>query len=327
MSPACSPRDLAASGSGWRRGSRPSGNVDSESGSGESRVPVRSCAIIYNPTAGRRGRRRLDRALGRLKERGVASAVTSTTGPGHATEIARAIDPARVDAVVVAGGDGTMNEVVNGMAGSGLPVGLLPIGSANVLAREIGLGWDMRRAADCIADGLSRPVHLGRCNGRYFLMMAGVGFDAHVVARVDPRVKRTLGRMAYVLAGVTLLGRFQPLLYRFSIDGSPLEAASLIVSKGRHYAGPFVLAGQARLESPDFHVCVFERPGRANVLRYVTAMALNRLRKLPDFKVCTARTIRIDGPEGEPVQTDGDVMTRLPATIEIGPTINLFVPA
>jgi diacylglycerol kinase family enzyme len=156
--------------------------------------------IIFNPAAGWRRRQRLAPVLAQLGEHGCAFVVRETQAPGDAERFAAEVDPEAFDLVVVAGGDGTVNETINGLARSGLPLALIPLGTANVLAAEIGLGPDPAAVARCVALGQPRPIALGAAAGRRFILMAGAGFDAHVVAGVSVPMKRWLGKGAYVLS-------------------------------------------------------------------------------------------------------------------------------
>jgi diacylglycerol kinase (ATP) len=234
-----------------------------------------------------------------------------------AGELACAAVESGCDLILAAGGDGTINEVLNGLAESSLPLALLPLGTANVLAAEIGLVCSPRRIAEAIARGQPRPVYLGSANGRRFAMMAGVGFDAHVVGRMDLRMKRALGKAAYVLGALGEFWRHRPTHYRVEIDGSSYPAAAVIVAKGHFYGGRFVVAREARLDQPRLQVALFERAGRWNVLRYLAAMVLGRLDRLPGLRVLAAERLTIGGPAGEPVQADGDLVAELPLSVTL----------
>jgi diacylglycerol kinase (ATP) len=158
-------------------------------------------------------------------------------------------------------------------------------------------------------------------------MMAGVGFDAHVVAGVSPRLKRLLGKGAYVLEMLRQLFRFPFPRYKVSIDGAPHEAASVVVSRGRFYGGRFVVAPEARLDRAELHVCLFKRGGRWRTIRYALALASGRLPYLPDIEILVGRHVTIEGPAGDPVQGDGDIIARLPVTIALSPvTLELMRP-
>jgi YegS/Rv2252/BmrU family lipid kinase len=288
--------------------------------------------VVFNPTAGGRRRRRLQQTLRLLRESGCQVSLHSTAARGDAEAIARTFSeaPPTPDLLVVAGGDGTINEAVNGLLSNGSaawPLALVPLGTANVLAAEIGLATSPAVVARTIAQGVPRRAYVGMANGRCFTAMAGVGFDAHVVGNVDLRLKRRLGKGAYVLESVRQLIRFRFPRYRVTVDGQAFEAASVIVAKGHYYAGRYVCAPDARLERPEFHVCLFERGGRWNAIRYAVALALGRLPKLADFRIVRGQAVTIEGPTGDPVQGDGDIIALLPVRIEIAPQpLNLIAP-
>lgn len=298
-------------------------------GSGEdAAIDVRRLLVIHNPTAGGRRARRLRAVVARLEARGIGVAVRPTGRRGDAEEFARAADPAKVDAVVAAGGDGTINEVINGLAahaeaGRPLPLGIVPMGTANVLAAELGLTMDADRIATAIASGRRTMIWPAQANGRVFSLMAGVGLDARVVERVDPRVKRLIGKGAYVAETLVQLATRPDHRYRVTLDdGEAQELASVIVAKGHFYGGRFICAPDARLTEPELHVCLFPRGGRLNALRYVWGVTAGRLARFPDYRVVTAKRVRIEGPAGEglfadAVQGDGDVLARLPVEIAL----------
>lgn len=284
--------------------------------------------MIHNPVAGARRARRLGAVLERLEQRhGVAVTLRATGGRGDAEAMARAVAPGAFDAVVAAGGDGTINEVVNGLGargdgGAAIPLGIVPLGTANVLAHELSLPLDAEGTARVLAEGRSLPVHLGVANGRAFAMMAGAGLDARVVERVDPRLKRLIGKGAYAVETLARIAAGGGGPYRVAVDGAdPVEVASVIVAKGHFYGGRFVCAPDARLADPWLHVCLFTRSGRGNALRYLWGVTAGRLPRFPDYRILPARRVIVDGPAGEPVQGDGDVIARLPVEIALAPWV------
>lgn len=285
---------------------------------------ARRMLLVFNPTAGRR-RGRLDAILRSLRARGWDVVLQETTGPADATRIARE-EACRFDVLAVAGGDGTLNEAANGLADVMADVGeptpnlaVLPFGTANVLAHEIGIGNDEARIVDTAADGSPTAIYLGQANGRRFLLMAGVGFDAAVVAGVGAALKRRFGKGAYVWRMVVELFRYKFPLFTVTIDGAAHSCASAIVAKGHFYGGRFVCAPDAKLTDADFQVCLFLSAGRLAVLRYAVALGMGRLHKLRDVKLVRGRDIRIEGPAGSPVQGDGDIIAALPATLSVLP--------
>lgn len=287
---------------------------------------ARRLLVIYNPAAGGRKRRRLRAWLSRLRALGAEVTLAETLAPRHAEALARAADPARVDAVAVAGGDGTINEAVNGLAGSRLPLALLPLGTANVLANEIGLPRRLVDLARIAAFAPARPVWPGEAvpegggERRRFLIMAGIGFDAEVVEHLDLALKRRAGKLAYVASILGRLRDYRPCCYRAEIDGTLVEGASLVAAKAHFYGGRFVLAPAARLDQPSLQLVVFGRAGRCAALGYLAAMGLGRLQRCRSLRILPGRSLRLLAPAGAPVQLDGDILLRLPARIAIAPT-------
>lgn len=277
----------------------------------------RRVLVIFNPTAGWRRRERFGQFHRALVATGCAVTVRETTGPGHATRIAAQADTQGFDVVAVAGGDGTINEAVNGLAGGRAALAIVPLGTANVLAHELGILLDMADCADLVARGAPRAIHLGRINGRCFTMMAGVGFDAHVVRRVTPSFKRRVGKLAYVVHSIGAMIDYRLGEYEVLLDGAPRRAASAVIAKGRSYGGSYTCAPDARLADPWFYVCLFRSGGGWNALRYATGLLAGRLAGFEDIEIVRAREVRIDGRADEPVQADGEIVTTLPAVATI----------
>jgi YegS/Rv2252/BmrU family lipid kinase len=283
--------------------------------------------IIFNPAAGWRRRRRLARVLAQLRTYGCGLVLRETQAAGDAERLAAAADPGAFDAVVAAGGDGTVNETINGLAGVGLPLAVIPLGTANVLAAEIGLRTDPLTVARCVALGQPRPIALGVANGRRFILMAGAGFDAHVVAGVSVPEKRWLGKGAYVLSTLRQLIAFPFPGYEVLTDNTLRRAASVVVANSRYYGGRFVCVPAASIESDTLQVCLFERAGRLAAIGYALALFTGRLPRLASYRVVEARRIEIRGRPGEPMQIDGDGIGRLNATIEVLPkALDLIFP-
>jgi YegS/Rv2252/BmrU family lipid kinase len=288
--------------------------------------PPRRLLIIRNPVAagGRRARFLRDtlRALHRL---GVSVAVAETEGPGHAVRLAAEVDAGRFDVVAAAGGDGTLNEVANGLARAGLanppPLGLVPIGTANVLARELHLPIDPQKVADALARGPAQPLHLARVSARdgsvdrLFMLMAGVGFDARVVAAVTPARKHRLGMSAFYLTAVRLGLRDPFPRYRIAHAGGVENVSSVIFANGRLYAGNFVNVRQAAIDRPELYARLFPRGGRLATLRAGLALLAHLFSCCSGSYVVEASEFDVDGPRGEPMHGDGEIIARLPVRI------------
>jgi diacylglycerol kinase (ATP) len=287
---------------------------------------ARRLLVIFNPTAGGRKHRRLRRWLSHLAALGAEVTLRETQGPRHAEALARAADGAIFDAVAVAGGDGTINEAVNGLAASALPLAILPLGTANVLAAELGLPRHVADLAHLAAFAPATPLWPGEAlpdgasAARRFLVMAGIGFDAEVVEHLDLALKRRAGKLAYVASIMGRLRDYRPCSYRAEVDGVAVEGASLVAAKAHFYGGRFVLAPAARLDDPSLQVVLFGRAGRGAALGYLASMGLGVLPRLPSIRILPAREVRLLEPTGAPVQLDGDVQLRLPARLRLAAT-------
>lgn len=290
----------------------------------------RRVLVIYNPAAGRNRRRKLAEVVELLKQRGCVVAERQTTQRGDAEQFAREASAAEFDVVVAAGGDGTVNEVVNGLvARPDRPrLAVIPLGTANVLALEIGLDpKDAEAIADTIAGGPARTVHLGLANGRHFVLMAGAGLDAHVVEGVNVALKRRTGKLAYVVESLRQAFGYDFPALQIRANGQTYEGRMAVACKGRFYGGPFIAAPGARLEDPTLEVCILPKSGVGGVVRYGLALPMNKLADLPEVQVVSAESITILGPRGAPLQGDGDIVARLPAEISIArETVELIVP-
>jgi diacylglycerol kinase (ATP) len=279
----------------------------------------RRVLIIRNPAAGRSrsSRHRLERVIAALERRGCAVVLRHTgPAPGDAERLAREAEP-DFEIIVAAGGDGTLNAVVNGMAAAPRAVALLPLGTANVLAREIGLPRDPERLATLIAAGPARPIWPGRVAGRLFLTMASSGFDAEVVAAINPRLKHHVGRLAFAWAIVVCLWRYRACELSVRVDGVDYRAATVIAAKGRFYAGPFVIAPRASLAEPMLDLVLLHHAGRFAVLRYLAVLLLGGVGQCKDITVLRSREALVSAAEPAPVQADGEIVGRLPVLIGI----------
>jgi diacylglycerol kinase (ATP) len=295
--------------------------IDDASG-GAGAAASRRCRflIIVNPAAGRRAPRRFAAVLRELERLGCRVTVQTTSGRGDAEAWARAARPEAYDAVVAAGGDGTINEVVNGLVGSTLPLGIIPLGTANVLAVEIGAPRSAAALATMLAAGPVRQIWPGEAHGRHFLLMAGIGFDARVIEGVDPRLKRRLGKLAVYWEIARQIGRYRAQRCLIRCDGQEYDAASAVIAKARFYGGKFVLAPEAAIAEPHLHLVLFLRGGRVAVLRYLLALALRRVHLLPDVRILRTSAVRLTHSGGGAVQLDGDIAASALAEFGIAPS-------
>ncbi len=256
-----------------------------------------------------------------------------TTGPGTAGEIARTAIEQGAELILAAGGDGTINEALDGMVNSSVPLGVLPAGTANVLATELGLGRNLERTAKLIPQYIARRIAIGRldCGSgpRHFLSMAGIGFDAHIVYNLNARLKSRLGKGAYWISGLGQAFRRFP-EFEIEIDGGTREMCSFaLVSRVRNYGGDFEIAHRASLLDERFEVVVFRGRSSLPYLKYVLGMISGRLAGMGGVSFTMARNVRMFHPADPRVyiQVDGEYAGRLPASIGLVPdAVTLLIP-
>ncbi len=287
--------------------------------------PPRRILAVFNPVAGGDRRTSFDRVVTALRGHGCVVTVMETARAGHAEVIAREASAEDFDIIAAAGGDGTINDVVNGLIDRPLTLGLIPLGTANVLASEIGLLRSPEKIAHALAFGRAREIRVGRANNRRFVMMAGVGFDANVVAGVSLPLKRLIGPLAYVWQSIkeAAVGRFEPC--DVSINGGEYRPASVVICNGRRYGGPFIAARNASLYEARFRILLMYGRGWLSVLRYSIGLLVGRLTMWRDVQIVTAQDITVRGAVGQPIQIDGDATTTLPVHITMDPQPVLLI--
>jgi len=310
------------------------------------RRAVSHAALIFNPAAGggrlKRQIHHLDEAQRILSHSGIETTLLVTGEPGDATEFARQSVADGYDLVIASGGDGTNNEVVNGLAGSNVPLAVLPSGTANILAKELSIPWDVRRAAELIprarphriALGCMEPVagaQAGNGNGlkpRYFLCVGGAGADGALVYSLDLGSKEKTGILAYWTEGARqLLGyTFPP--FRITSRELTVDATLVVVGRTRHYGGPFQITTEASLFEPKFEVVAVTSRNPFVFLSYLPALWFGLLRRRGDVHFWKTDALRCEIRDSVVyTQVDGEPSGRLDVTFRIVPSaLTLMVP-
>jgi diacylglycerol kinase family enzyme len=269
-----------------------------------------------------------------LRRDGHNVTVAPTTGPRTAAAIAREFTGDGADLVLVAGGDGTINEVAEGLVHTAVPLGILPAGTANVLASEMKLTSRLERAAERLRDSRPHRISVGHLtceNGkvsRHFLMMAGIGLDAHVVYRVSAPLKARAGKAAYWVAGWSLLGR-RLAEFQVEVNGRQRMCSFALASKVRNYGGDFEIARQVSLFDDSFEVVLFEGHSSLRYVKYFTGLVLNRVEGMRGVTVLREKCLKLSSPADQRVyvQIDGEFAGHLPAQLMIVPdALTLLVP-
>ena len=287
--------------------------------------------LICNPAAGggkSAGAGQAARA--RLKGRGHEVAFATTGSLGHATDLARNLVRS-CDAIVVVGGDGTVNEVANGLVESSIPLGVIPAGTINVLASELELPFALDRACDIISAGRTRPLDMGVADGRYFLLMAGAGVDALTIKELDSTAKRRFRELAFVWTGLRVLGRYRPPAFKVTVDGLEARATFAVFGNFRSYAGRwFGISSHADPTDGLLDAVLFDGSGwLTNAMFWMEVPMKLHLRR---SDVTYLRGTRfelelLDADDEVWLQTDGEIAGPLPMRVEVRPrALEIFVP-
>lgn len=287
--------------------------------------------LIINPRAGKRlffvgtpymkinRKNPLAAIKAALQAIGITPRVTVTRYKNHATDIARACVNAGCDLVIVAGGDGSVNEVINGLAGSDVPLAVIPIGTANVYAREMALPRDLATWCHHLQTTPPRAIDLGQVNGRYFICMAGVGFDAAIIQLADRGLKRVLGPLAYLVAVLYGVLRYQQGALAVTIDHQPsvITAQQVVVTNAKYYGGPFVVAAQASMTDGQLQVCCLKTVSVWSLLQTGYQLIRGGCQQAGPVQVRACQTVQITSPA--PIHADAEYIGTGPVTLQVVP--------
>jgi YegS/Rv2252/BmrU family lipid kinase len=268
--------------------------------------------IIVNPAA--RGARARVRLLERIARDVV---IKTTSGPGDAeAQAERAVDQG-YETIVAAGGDGTINEVVNGIATAPVHLGILPMGTVNVFAMELGIPFNLEAAWKVIRARKVRAIDLASANGHLFVQMAGVGLDAQIVQRNKKDIKAVLGPLSYLLTATQVAAEKPPRL-RVSYDGHPtVEGSFVLVGNGRYYGGPFALFNEADPQDGLLDVCVFRHMNYLHLMRYFRGALFGSLSRFSDVHYFKARRLLVKADRAVPLEADGELAGHAPVEFSV----------
>ncbi|MFN2541977.1 MAG: diacylglycerol kinase family protein [Chthoniobacterales bacterium] len=244
--------------------------------------------------------------------------VRATDQPGEATELARHAVEEGFQKIVAAGGDGTINEVVNGLAGSSAVLGLLPVGTVNVFATELGLSvHNLQSCWDVIQANHTRVVDLPSANGKYFVQLAGVGLDAQAVKETSLALKRNFGPLSYLISAAQIAARQPPRLFVES-ENSPIRDSSFVlIGNGRHYGGPFPFFKHAANDDGLLDVVAFKQLGYLEIIKYLQDVFFSSDIRLPEVEYFQTRRLRITSDQDVPVEVDGELAGNCPVEFAI----------
>lgn len=291
----------------------------------------RRFCLIVNPGAGLQHRALVDHVVERLRGSGAEVSIHRLAQFTAVREATReALLSGRFDAIVAAGGDGTIRQAAAELVGSPVPLGIIPAGTANVLAHEIGLKATPRAVAGMLLDGPTVGAACARANGEPFLLMVSAGFDARVVGALDHRLKGLMGKAAY--AGPVLGALSRPVdTLKVTVDGRACEASWAVIANARHYGGGFVMSPRTGILQRGLEAILFRPRSRSILVRQLVSLAMGRLEARAtaenDVEMIPCSRVTIASVTPVPTQIDGDVLGMTPLQVEAGADeIRLIVP-
>jgi YegS/Rv2252/BmrU family lipid kinase len=276
---------------------------------------LKDTIVILNPAARGARTQRLRKQAEHLAR---GALVCATTHAGEAESLARHAVTEGYKRIVAAGGDGTINEIVNGIAGHNVTLGLLPLGTMNVFATELGL--PVNDLADCwkiIERNRTHRVDLPRANRKHFVQLAGVGLDAQAVKETSHAFKRSFGPLSYLISAVQIASRTPPILRIESEDAVAGEGSFVLVGNGRLYGGRFPFFKQAVMDDGLLDVIVFKRLGYVDIIRYLQDVVFTPQISSPEVEYFQTKHLRVTSDESVPVEIDGELVGNCPVEFKI----------
>ncbi|MDQ0215796.1 diacylglycerol kinase (ATP) [Oikeobacillus pervagus] len=293
---------------------------------------MKRARIIYNPTSGRElFKKHLPDVLQKLEKAGYETSAHATTAEGDATEAARIAVERKYDIVVAAGGDGTLNEVVNGLAEQDYrpKLGVIPMGTTNDFARALHIPRDIPKAVDIIVRGDTIPVDIGRMNEKYFINIAGGGRITELTYEVPSKLKTMIGQLAYYLKGIEMLPSIKATPLTIEYDGKIFEGDAMLFLIGlTNSVGGFEkLAPDSSINDGLFSLLILKKTNLAEFIRVVTLALRGEHMQHPNVIYTQANHIKVNSPESALLNLDGELGGVLPAEFEnLYRHLEVFVP-
>ncbi len=296
-------------------------------------------SIIFNPVAGARKGKKLAEAVRVFKAQGIRPVIRETQKRGDAGTFAKEEVVRGSEIIVAAGGDGTINEVANGLIGTGARLGILPMGLANVLALEMNIPEKPESAVNVILSGTPQLINPGyvvltgsdsdKQIKRYFMLMAGIGFDGGVMHDICRSHIERWGKTAYIIAGMRAIARYTGRLFSIRMDGQKeIDAYSAVVGKSRFYGGRFMVTPRASLKDECLDVCAFTGKGAFSMLKQACAILIGGNPGKTGAYYEKTRELEITSEGTVYVQVDGDFLGSLPARLGVhNGAMTVMVPA
>jgi YegS/Rv2252/BmrU family lipid kinase len=284
--------------------------------------------LLINPGA-RRGNEAGEEARAALEAFGLELRVVALD-PAQTGEIVRREQAGGIDRVIVAGGDGTLNAVAQGLVGTGLPLGIIPLGTANNLARTLQIPTSLQEAAGLAANGARRAIDLGWVNGHYFFTTASIGLSVRIAEELTPETKQRWGALAYAVTAVRTLSRSHPFRADIRWSGGTRHSRTIqvVVGNGRYYGSALPVAEDASIDDSRLDLYSLEVRHWWELLALAPSLARGRQGQKRSVEAIRAKEFEIHTSAPMDVNVDGEIQTQTPATFRVMPrALEVFAPA
>ncbi len=278
--------------------------------------------VIVNPSA---HSERAQQSLATIQRLAAGADIRFTAGPGDARRLAREAALAGASIVVACGGDGTVSEVANGIAGTAAALGVMPLGTMNVFSKEFAIPADLEAAWRVIEAGVTREIDLPDANGAHFIQLAGVGLDAQVVKETTWESKKRLGPLSYIISAAHVAARIPPVL-RIETDEQTREGSFVLIGNGRYYGAKLVLFPNARPDDGRLDVIIFKNLGYFDIARYIGGVLLGHHIDLDDVEYFQTSELHVSCATPVPVELDGELFCDVPVRFGVGAKLRVCVP-
>jgi len=253
--------------------------------------------------------------------------VKRTKKAEHATSIAR--DSKEYNTIIVAGGDGTINEVINGIKNFKTKIGIIPLGSENVMAKELNIPLKLKKACEIILKGKTKEVDIGVANKKRFIFVSGIGFDAKAISNIRPKLKQLIGKHSYTVAGFKTLFEHQPKELNIKIDNEKeiIKGYFAVVSNTKKYGGNLLITPDAKIDDGFLDLCVFKNKDVLSMMIYLLSARVGQIKSITGIKHYKIKSAKITSKEKVLFHRDAEIGGTTPVNISILPKrIRLFVP-
>lgn len=275
---------------------------------------MKKICIIFNPKAGSSKLAKLNKIIAELNKNNIVT-LFETTAAGDATNIART-ESARFDIVVAAGGDGTINEVVNGIDPN-TPLAIIPMGTANIVAIEAGISNNSKAICAAINQGKTKRAYVSTINNKKFILMAGIGYDAKVVNNINPKLKKVFGKLIFALEGLKQFFKLKEFNITITSNNQTHHANWVLITNAKYYAGPHSITKRTNIFNEDLVCYLFQDLTKLSFLyNLFLIIFFGDLSKSKKIKTIHSSSFEINSQHATPIQCDGEPFGHLPATIQ-----------